>query len=517
MTTRFVKTRRIVSIASLLIVVLVALSPACKSQVAFAEYSIPTAGSAPSGICAGPDGNVWYTGPLGNNIGKVTPAGLITEFAIPTVNSLPIGITKGSDDNLWFTEAYGNKIGRITPTGEITEFAVPTTNGYPYGIASGPDGYLWFIESVGNKIGRISTTGTIDEFPIPTVGSAAVFITAGSDGNMWFIEEAADNIGRISPGGVITEFPITAGGNPNFICAGPDGNLWFAEYGVNRIGRFTPAGVFTEFPIPTANSIPEGITVGPDGNLWFAEEIGNIARITPSGEITEFAVPTVGSTPGEITQGPDGNLWFTESSGSKIGKAAINTADNTPPAIAIASPTNTSYLLNQVVAADYSATDTESGVATCIGTVPNGQPINTGSVGTKAFTVTATDNSHNSISQTVTYTVGFMIDPLYDQTRAVRRGACYPIKLELLDANGANVSSAAIAVHAVSVTLASNNAPGTLESVGNANPDSDFRYDAALGGYIFNLSTAGLYTGTWNLSFKAGNDPTVHTVLFQVK
>ena len=65
--------------------------------------------------------------------------------------------------------------------------------------------------------------------------------------------------------------------------------------------------------------------------------------------------------------------------------------------------------------------------------------------------------------------------------------------------------------------LTSTNAPGALEAVGNANPDNDFRYDAALGRYIFNLATGGLYTGTWNLNFTVGGDRTVHKVQFRVK
>ncbi len=39
--------------------------------------------------------------------------GVITEFALPTASSAPTGITAGPDGNLWFAELGGNKIGRI--------------------------------------------------------------------------------------------------------------------------------------------------------------------------------------------------------------------------------------------------------------------------------------------------------------------------------------------------------------------------------------------------------------------
>ena len=74
---------------------------------------------------------------------------------------------------------------------------------------------------------------------------------------------------------------------------------------------------------------------------------------------------------------------------------------------------------------------------------------------------------------------------------------------------------------ALNVQLVSSTAPGPVEDSGSANPDSNFRYDASLGGtggYIFNLSTRGLATGTYNLNFKVvGADPTIYSAPFQVR
>ena len=65
-------------------------------------------------------------------------------------------------------------------------------------------------------------------------------------------------------------------------------------------------------------------------------------------------------------------------------------------------------------------------------------------------------------------------------------------------------------LHAVSVTR-------VVDDTGNANPDFDFRYDAALAGYIFNLSTKGMASGTYKLNFVAGADPAVNSVGFAVE
>jgi hypothetical protein len=57
---------------------------------------------------------------------------------------------------------------------------------------------------------------------------------------------------------------------------------------------------------------------------------------------------------------------------------------------------------------------------------------------------------------------------------------------------------------------------GEPEDAGNANPDNNFRFDSSLeslGGYIFNLKTSGLASGTYGFTFTVTGDPTTHTVL----
>ena len=65
------------------------------------------------------------------------------------------------------------------------------------------------------------------------------------------------------------------------------------------------------------------------------------------------------------------------------------------------------------------------------------------------------------------------------------------------------------------------NADGTrtgvsLQDSGNANPGNVFRYDADLGGYIFNLSTKGLSAGAYELYWTAEGDPTTHKLGFRL-
>ncbi len=327
----------------------------------------------PDGITTGSDGNLWFTENASGQIGRMTPAGVVTQFALPEVpppagspagtastTPNPTAITAGPDGALWFTGIPG-EIGRITTAGVVTEFplpAVPPPAGSKPGtastpatataIAAGPDGALWFA-GIPGEIGRISTTGVVTEFAVPEIpppagsksGTAATpatltALTAGPDGALWFTGVPGE-VGKITTAGVVTEFavpaiPPPAGSSPGTagtpatledITDGPDGSLWFT--GVpGEVGRITTAGVVSEFATPNfsppSNGIVTTITTGPDGNLWLTGNTA-IGRITPTGTFTSFAAPGNFNTIAGLTPGPDGKLWFTEQeNGSTTGE-----------------------------------------------------------------------------------------------------------------------------------------------------------------------------------------------------
>ena len=236
-----------------------------------------------------------------------------------------------------------------------------------------------------------------------------------------------------------------------------------------------------------ASGYPFGITAGSDGNLWFTERYGNkIGRITTAGVITEFPVAS-GSYPYQITAGPDGNIWFTEALGNRIGRI-------TPAGVITEFPIPTS-----------------GGACTY---EPCSLPywITTGPDGNLWFT----EAKGNKIVKVVIYGVCL----LYDPTKAVKSPATVPIKLQLCNGNGNNLSSPSLTLFATSITQVSTDISGSVQDSGNSNPDFNFRYDSTLGssgGYIFNFSTKGLATGSYTLNFTVTGDSSVYTAPFQVK
>jgi hypothetical protein len=201
-------------------------------------------------------------------------------------------------------------------------------------------------------------------------------------------------------------------------------------------------------------------------------------------------------------------------------KSLVVVIDTTPPAITIGAPTATSYTLRQGVPTQYSCSDAGSGLATCSAPVASGAQLDTSSVGRKTFLVSASDKAGNQSTRSVVYSVGYVVCVLYDQTKAVESGRTVPIKIELCDSNGVNVSDPSMTLTAIGLTQLSTNAPGALMAAGSANPDNNFRFDSTVatgGGYIYNLKTTGLGTGTYSLTFTATNDPVPHAVQFEVR
>ncbi|MEP6961975.1 MAG: PxKF domain-containing protein [Acidobacteriota bacterium] len=109
---------------------------------------------------------------------------------------------------------------------------------------------------------------------------------------------------------------------------------------------------------------------------------------------------------------------------------------------------------------------------------------------------------------------------LYDSTKVSKAGSTVPIKLQLCNSTGTNLSSSSVIPHAISVSQSSSNTTGVVADSGSANPDNDFRYDPTIGssgGYIFNLNTKGLAPGTYTLNFRVGSDATTYAAPFQLK
>ena len=91
---------------------------------------------------------------------------------------------------------------------------------------------------------------------------------------------------------------------------------------------------------------------------------------------------------------------------SAIATATGINIDTTLPTVTISTPANNAtFTIGAVVTAAYSCGSAPSALLTCVGPLAAGSPIDTSSVGTKSFAVTATDAAGNTFTRTIKYKV----------------------------------------------------------------------------------------------------------------
>ena len=200
--------------------------------------------------------------------------------------------------------------------------------------------------------------------------------------------------------------------------------------------------------------------------------------------------------------------------------------DKTSPVVTITVPAeDASYLLNENILADWSATDALSGIdqANTSGTVPSGSPVPTGTVGQHIFTVTAADKAGNMTTVTRTYYVnydfiGFL--PPVDNPPVVnvgKAGRTFPIKWQLKDANGNFISDlGAVLYNPPRYRQTSNDSTIWYDLMpGDTSGSSGLRYDSSSNQYIFTWQTSKTFANKSYELLLELNDGSVHKALFK--
>lgn len=305
------------------------------------------------------------------------------------------------------------------------------------------------------------------------------------------------------------------GRTPSDIEIQPDGKILVAG-----------GGILARFLDPDSEDIdPPVIECDQPDDTWHATNVTLTCTATDTGsglanseEDAHFTLTT------GVANGDEWPNAFTDSrqvcdeSGNcaAAGPLGGNMIDLRPPIVAVIAPAaGATVRLGQQIAADYVCHDGGSGVQSCIGAVPGGTAVTTSSVGLHTFEVTGLDAVGNSGHASSAYTVAYGICLRYGPSRPRNSGSTLPIKLQLCDALNANVSSPAIVVRVLRVFLLSSSAQSNLAQSGLAHAPLEFRFSDAQ--YILNLSLKGFAAGTYGLELKAGNDPTIHTLQFEVR
>lgn len=473
-------------------------------------------------------------------------------------------LTGGSYSNAYALNDQGQVVGQAaTATGVNHAFLYSGGKMQDIDAASSPYSIAYAINNAGQVAGGIESSSDRLLYAFVYAGSM-MSIIGGSDTVAYGINDL---------GQVVGSFGVSNGGTGAFLYSGstlidlsttlPANSGWMlqAAVAINDNGQIAGYGFNSDFeqhaflltPVPQDTSPPTttaalaGTQAG--ANVYVGSVQVTLSATDPDGAsdvaATHYQVDggTVLSYGGPFTISSTSSHTVSFYSVDKTGNTettksvtfSIIPPDTSPPTTAASlsgSLISTNLYYGSVQVA-LSATDPDgaSDVAATYYQVDGGasqtysSPISVSGLGSHTVSFYSVDKIGN---KETAHSVAFTIRPrynivaLYDQTKAVKSGATVPIKIEVCDASGNNISSSTLTVHATGVAQISASAPGSLEDSGSSNPDNDFRFDSTVGtspgGYVFNLKTTGDSTGTYQLNFTVAGDPGVtYSVQFQVK
>jgi virginiamycin B lyase len=196
-------------------------------------------GSAPYGIAAASDGDVWFSAPGVNQIGRVTDAGDLTMIDLPVPEARAAMVAVDAEDRPWVALNGVGALACVADDGvRLVELPGGRAPAAPVGVAASTTG-IWYADIAGGCVGRVDATGSIEQIT--------------------FDDPAC---------------------RPHAVAADPDGGCWVTLWGSGELARIGADGRVTRHRLPGRE--PHGLRVG-DSRVWVAMESGSLAVVERDG------------------------------------------------------------------------------------------------------------------------------------------------------------------------------------------------------------------------------------------
>jgi hypothetical protein len=377
------------------------------------------------------------------------------------------------------------------------------------------------------------TSPTISEVDAKVVGPVASFAVEAADNSPATVKRVLVLFRDLT--GVWTALDLTQTPGTLRWTGGAPATGEHVEVIVQAVDDAGNVGIFANkgdpLPVlPPPPPTPGGLTMdvaGPAGEAgWFTGDV-TVTVTGPDGVVFDVSVDGGMFAPyaGPFAVSGEG-IHEVTARGSNGAEGTITVPiDTGPPQITLTVPANNaSYLLGEVVLADYSCSDSGAGVTSCTGTAANGGSIDTATVGSKTFTVSAVDGAGHTVSLTHTYTVGYSFAGFFAPVdnlpvlNVAKAGNGIPVKWRLLDSSGQPVRDlGAIASIASQRTACSTSAAEDVLETVVSGSSAGLRYDAATEQFIFNWQSYKSWAGTCRRLQVMLADGTYHEANFKFK
>ena len=324
---------RVHSLAWLVTVLVLVMTPASASAFLFQEFGAPASGA--NGIVLGADGNFWAAEQGVGSVVRMSPSGTVLghyPVTNPTdFNSRPLAVAAGPGNRIWVAVSGAGKLSwfdALSATPARHDVVTPSACG-PVAVVAGGDGRIYYsMPSSAGCNGGVSLLGSVadnGEGPQATAARGKSFDLEVAGGMLFAPDFDGNTIRRMALGTSFDEStPVTttAGSAPDGITSDAAGNLWVTLWNDGKVAHFPASqnGGAAQEITPTGGSLvnPFGIVAAPDGRIYVAgNSSANVVRIAPDGSSFQF-YPLPDSTPFNIINGPDGDLWLSDQGKSRI-------------------------------------------------------------------------------------------------------------------------------------------------------------------------------------------------------
>lgn len=259
----------------------------------------------------------------------------ITEYDLPYDNALPHDLVIGPDGRIWITAFLYDELWALDPQSGVIE-AFPAddrreTNAQPRALEFDENGTLWVVNGGTEAVIRFDpTSGDYDEIP---VGMYAHSLDIGPDGDIWINDyfAAEERIARVAArDSAVTIIPVPPARRPTSeglplpygLQVDGVGRLYSTQLAANTLVRYnTRSGEGTLFEMPAANSGPRRPGLDRSGGLWIPEfNTGHLAFFDPANERfrrIDLGSSSLGLYDVEVNQAND-DVWATGSLASTL-------------------------------------------------------------------------------------------------------------------------------------------------------------------------------------------------------
>ena len=268
----------------------------------------------PHSLQVAPDGSVWLTLAIGNQLARFDPASERFEIHDVAEGFYPHTLRFDAKGRIWYTMAASNHVGMFDPrTGEQRHVRLPARTLQQEIALRLMPALMWLDQRVDL---RSKSAGKSNGFTMPVPYG----IDIAPDGGVWFSQLNEDRIGRIDTDTLAVELFETPFPAPRRLRFDKSGTLWVPSFSAGLLAAFDPRTQrYRTFELPTRpllGEVPYALAVHPlTQDVWVCgTNSDSLIRFEQASErFTVYPLPTRVTYTREIDFDAAGRVWTSNS------------------------------------------------------------------------------------------------------------------------------------------------------------------------------------------------------------